>query len=191
MNIKAAHIHAFATPDDFGNWLAKNHAQTSEIWLEIQKKSYGITSLTWVEAVVEAMAWGWIDGIKKANDQNSWLQRFTPRKPRSNWSKKNRNHAETLIAAGRMQAAGLQAVNAAKSNGRWDSAYAGSSEMEFPKTFLIAIARNATAKTTFDGLKRAQLYPIYFRFQTAKKEETRKKFMKTMIEMLSRGEKFH
>jgi uncharacterized protein YdeI (YjbR/CyaY-like superfamily) len=188
MNINAAHVHAFSTPDDFGNWLAKHHAQSCEIWLKIQKKSFGIASLTWEQAIIEALAWGWIDGIKKANDDNSWFQRFTPRKPKSNWSKKNRDHAEKLIADTRMQVAGLQAVIAAKSDGRWESAYAGSSEMEFPKTFLKAIARNATAKKTFDNLNRAQLYAIYFRLQTVKKEQTRESFMKKTIGILSCGE---
>jgi uncharacterized protein YdeI (YjbR/CyaY-like superfamily) len=190
MNIKATHIHAFATPAAFGNWLAKNHAQTSEIWLKIQKTSSGVTSVTWAEAVVEALAWGWIDGIKKANDKNSWFQRFTPRKPTSKWSRRNRDHAEKLIADGRMQAAGLKAVNAARSDGRWESAYAGSREMEFPKALLKAVAMNATAKKTFDGLSRAHFYSIYLRLQNAKKEETRKKFMKKVIEKLSRGEPF-
>jgi uncharacterized protein YdeI (YjbR/CyaY-like superfamily) len=188
MNIEAARTHAFATPAAFGNWLAKHHAQTSEIWLKIQKKSSGIASVTWGEAIVEALAWGWIDGIKKANDKNSWFQRFTPRKPASNWSKKNRDHAEKLIADGRMHAAGLKAMIAAKSDGRWESAYAGSSGMEFPRAFLAAIASNAIAKETFDGLNRAKLYSIYLRLQTAKKEETRQNLMKKVIEMLSRGE---
>jgi uncharacterized protein YdeI (YjbR/CyaY-like superfamily) len=187
MNINAARIHAFSAPDDFGNWLAQHHAQSSEVWLKIQKKSSGITSVTWAEAVVEALAWGWIDGIKKANDENSWFQRFTPRKQKSKWSRKNRDHAEKLIAQGRMQTAGLQTVTAAKSDGRWDFAYKGSSEMEFPKTFLKAIGRNATAKKTFNGLKRAQLYPIFLRLQAAKKEETRQNLMKKIIENLSHG----
>jgi uncharacterized protein YdeI (YjbR/CyaY-like superfamily) len=122
MIINAAHILAFATPRDFGNWLSKSHARESEVWLEIQKKASGVTSVTWAEAVVEALAWGWIDGIKKTNGQNSWFQRFTPRTPKSNWSKINCRHAEKLIADGRMQKTGLKAVNAAKLDGRWQPA---------------------------------------------------------------------
>jgi uncharacterized protein YdeI (YjbR/CyaY-like superfamily) len=190
MNIEPVQTHAFARPADFGNWLAENHSKETEIWLKMHKKSSGLASVSWAEAVVEALAWGWIDGIKKANDGNSWLQRFTPRKPKSSWSKRNRDHAEKLIADGRMQAVGLQTVNAAKSDGRWESAYAGSSGMEFPKAFMTAIAKNAAAKKTFHGLNRAQLYSMYLRLQTAKKEETRQKFMKKVLEMLSRGEGF-
>jgi uncharacterized protein YdeI (YjbR/CyaY-like superfamily) len=188
INTEPAHTHAFARPADFGNWLAENHMKENEIWLKIQKKSSGLASVNWAEAVVEALAWGWIDGIKKANDGNSWLQRFTPRRPKSRWSMRNRDHAEKLIANGRMQPAGMQAVTAARSDGRWDSAYAGSSGMEFPKTFTAAIARSAAAKKTFDGLNRAQLYQIYLRLKTAKQEETRQKFMKKVIEMLSWGD---
>jgi uncharacterized protein YdeI (YjbR/CyaY-like superfamily) len=191
MNIKPAHIQAFATPDEFGNWLAQYHAQSCEIWLNIQKTSSSVTSVTWSEAVVEALAWGWIDGIKKANNESSWFQRFTPRKPSSKWSRRNRDHAKKLIADGRMRPAGLKAVNAARSDGRWDSAYAGSSDMELPKALLKTVARNATAKKTFDGLSRAQFYSIYLRLQNAKKEETRKKFMKELIAKLSHGEVFH
>jgi uncharacterized protein YdeI (YjbR/CyaY-like superfamily) len=190
MEIDPSRIQAFATPAEFGNWLARHHAQESHIWLKMYKKSSGTISITWDEAVLEALAWGWIDGIKKSNDAASWFQRVSPRKPKSTWSKKNRDHAEKLIAHGRMQPAGMQAVNAAKSDGRWDAAYAGSSGMEFPKAFLMAIASNATAQKTLANLNRAQLYAIYCRIQIAKKEETRQSFIVKVAKMLSRGEAF-
>ncbi len=188
MIVEPACTHAFATAADFGEWLAEHHSEESDVWLRIQKRSSGLVSVTWGEAIVEALVWGWIDGVKKANDETSWLQRFTPRTPRSIWSRINREHAETLIAEGRMQDAGFRAVVAAKSDGRWDAAYAGSSAMEFPEVFLSAIAESATAKKTFEGLKRAELYPVYYRLQIAKKEETRQRLMRNVLEKLSRGE---
>lgn len=156
--------------------------------MKIHKVSLGIPSLPWGEAIVEALAWGWIDGIKKASDPSSWFQRFTPRTRRSRWSQANRAHAERLIAEGRMRDAGLRAVDAAKADGRWDSAYAGSADMVFPSAFLAAIAANEIAQATFDGLTRAQLYPFFYRFRTAKREVTRDRLMAGMIETLSRGE---
>lgn len=190
MDVDVTRTLAFATPADFAEWLNVHHARESEVWLKLYKKSSGVPSLSWAEAVVEAIAWGWIDGIKKSNDEISWFQRFTPRKAKSGWSKINRDHAERLIAEGRMREPGLKTVIAAKANGRWDAAYAGSAGMEFPEVFLTAIAGNAMAKTTFDSLKRAQLYSMYHRLHTAKKEETRRNLMIKMIEMLSRGEVF-
>jgi uncharacterized protein YdeI (YjbR/CyaY-like superfamily) len=190
MDVDAARALAFATPSEFEAWLARHHARETEIWLKLYKKSSGIPSMTWAEAVVEALAWGWIDGIKKSNDEVSWFQRFTPRKAKSGWSKINRDHAERLITEGRMREPGLKTVLAAKADGRWDAAYAGRGGIEFPDAFLAAIAENATAKATFDTLNRSQLYSMYYRLHTVKKEETRRNLMMKMIEMLSRGEAF-
>jgi uncharacterized protein YdeI (YjbR/CyaY-like superfamily) len=102
MDIDTARIHAFVTPAEFGDWLARYHAQENEIWLRIYKKASLIPSVTWAEAILEALAWGWIDGIKKANDETSWFQRFTHRTPKSKWSKVNRDHAERLVVDGRI-----------------------------------------------------------------------------------------
>jgi uncharacterized protein YdeI (YjbR/CyaY-like superfamily) len=187
MDIETARIRAFATPADFGEWLARCHAQEQEVWLRIYKKSSLIPSVTWAEAIQEALAWGWIDGIKKANNDASWFQRFTPRKPRSKWSRINQDHVERLMADGRMREPGLREVAAAKADGRWDSAYAGSAKMEFPDAFLRAVNANATAAATFATLSRGRLYAGYHRLQTVKKDATRQKLMTEFIEMLSRG----
>ncbi|MDO9414723.1 YdeI/OmpD-associated family protein [Pararhizobium sp.] len=190
MDVDLTRVHAFATPTEFCAWLAGHHGDEREIWLKLYKKSSRIASITWAEAVVEALAWGWIDGIAKSNDEVSWFQRFTPRKPKSGWSKINRQHVERLIAEGRMQAPGLDAVAAAKADGRWEAAYAGSATMAFSETFLAAVAEDAAAKKTFDSLTRRQLFSFYHRLQTAKREETRQKLTVKMIGMLSRGETF-
>jgi uncharacterized protein YdeI (YjbR/CyaY-like superfamily) len=190
MHIDPTRIQSFPTAADFHTWLSLHHADQLELWLKLYKKSSGVPSITWTEAVVEALAWGWIDGIKKANDAHSWFQRFTPRKPRSSWSKINCDHAERLIAEGRMQEPGLKAVLAAKADGRWEAAYAGSAGMEFPPAFLAAIEENPVAKETFTSLKRAQLYTMYHRLHTAKKEETRQRLMEKMLFSLARGEAF-
>lgn len=188
MDVDPDRAQAFATRADFGCWLAAHHAQESEIWVRIHKTASGIASITWGDAVVEALAWGWIDGIKKANNATSWFQRFTPRTRRSRWSQINRSHAERLIVDGRMEDAGLQAVLAAKADGHWDAAYAGSAKMVFPDAFLRAIGANAIAKATFDSLGRADLYPLFYRLETAKKEATRQAIITTMIDKLARGE---
>ena len=190
MDVDPARVRAFAAPGDFSNWLAAHHAVETELWLKLYKKTSGTTSISWAEAVVEALAWGWIDGLKKSCDQTSWYQRFTPRKSKSVWSKINCDHVERLIAEGRMQPAGQVTVDAAKADGRWDAAYSGSATMEFPEPLLTAIASDATAQATFDGLKRAQRYTMYHRLQTLKKDETRRILIERMIEALSRGQPF-
>jgi uncharacterized protein YdeI (YjbR/CyaY-like superfamily) len=188
MDVDSAHTHAFPTASEFVTWLAQYHAVESHLWLKLHKRSSGIRSVTWPEAVVEALAWGWIDGIRKTNDESSWFQRFTPRKARSVWSIKNRTNAEKLIADGRMQAAGLQAVMAAKSDGRWDAAYAGRADMKFPDEFMTAIAANTTARETFESLDRGRLYGLYLRLQTARQKGTQQKLIRNAIERLAYGE---
>jgi uncharacterized protein YdeI (YjbR/CyaY-like superfamily) len=187
-----ARIRPFATPADFCDWLAENHAKETELWVLIFKKGSGVESLNWEQAVVEAIAWGWIDGIKKTYDSASYLQRFTPRRPRSNWSAKNCGHVERLIAEGRMQAPGLVHVNAAKADGRWDAAYVGQSKMEIPADFLAALdTAPAAARAKFDTLNRQNLFTIYIRLTTAKRPETRAKRMVDILAMLARGEAFY
>lgn len=190
MEIDENKIREFENQTAFGKWLGQHHTKENEIWLKIYKKSSDIASINWEEAVIEAIAWGWIDGLKKSNDDNSWFQRLTPRKPKSGWSKRNCGHAEKLIADGKMQKTGLLAVEKAKADGRWDAAYSGSAEMEFPDDFLKAVSKNTEAKKTFNGLNRTNLFSIYLHLTTAKKQETRQKRMTKMIEMLSRGETF-
>lgn len=188
MDVDPARVRTFATSSEFGDWLAANHAKATEIWLKILKKASGEASVTWQEAVVEAIAWGWIDGLKKSNDASSWFQRFTPRKPNSNWSRQNCLFAEKLIAEGRMKPPGLAAVTIAKAEGKWTKAYAGQGEMEIPADFLAAVAEDPVAQRTFEGLNRANLFSIYHRLHTAKTEKTRLARLQRIVETLSRGE---
>ncbi len=191
MDVNFDNVKSFKTPDEFCDWLKVNHAEKKELWLKIFKKASKIPSVNWEEAVIEAIAWGWIDGIKKTCDETAYFQRFTARRKASGWSKRNCNHAENLIETGRMQEAGQAQVDAAKADGRWQSAYAGSAEMEIPEDFLKALAANRDAEVFFGTLNRANLFAIYHRLHSAKKPQTRKNRMDKILTMLARGEKFH
>jgi uncharacterized protein YdeI (YjbR/CyaY-like superfamily) len=178
----------FVTPEDWAAWLADHHATTDEVWVKIYKKSSGIPSIDWGQAVVEALAWGWIDGVKKSVSETEWGQRFTPRKAGSAWSQTNRGHAERLIAEGRMRPAGLAHVTAAQANGRWASAYAGSAK-DMPEDFLQALAEGSQgARDEYEELNARNRYAIYYRLTTAKLPETRAKRINEYIAMLARGE---
>jgi uncharacterized protein YdeI (YjbR/CyaY-like superfamily) len=191
VDVNPEHVESFATPAEFCAWLEAHHKSSAQLWLKIFKRSSGIPSLSWEEAVIEALAWGWIDGLKKSDDDKAYFQRFTPRTRKSGWSKKNRGHVETLIASGRMQRAGLEAVEAAKADGRWDAAYAGSSTMEFPPAFLDALSANKPAEAFFNTLNKTNLFSIYYRLHTAKTGKTRQNWTERIIDMLARGETFH
>ena len=182
---------AFETPAELGFWLAAHHQSATELWVRIFKSGAGRPSVTWTDCVIEAIRFGWIDGQKQALDPESFLQRLTPRKPKSNWSARNCAHATTLIAEGWMAPAGLAQVEAAKADGRWDKAYAGSATMTIPQDFLDALETRPKAKAFFLTLDRKNLYPIYYRLHTAKKPETRAKRMALMLAQLERGERFH
>ena len=153
--------------------------------------SPGRPSVTWTDCVVEAIRFGWIDGQKLPLDERSYLQRLTPRKPKSNWSANNREHAISLIAEGRMAPAGLAHVEAAKADGRWESAYAGSATMIMRQDFLDALEGMPAAKAFLETLDRKNLYPIYYRLHTAKRPETRAKRLAQVLAQLDRGERFH
>jgi uncharacterized protein YdeI (YjbR/CyaY-like superfamily) len=184
-------IHAFETPAAFWAWLEANHAVEPELWLKIYKKGSGQKTINWEEAVVEALCWGWIDGVRKSFDDEAYLQRFTPRRKGSNWSKRNREHVERLIAEGRMQEAGLVHMQAAQADGRWEAAYAPPSEMTIPEDFLAALEQRPAAKAFFETLNRQNLYAIVYRLQTAKKPETRQKRLEQFLDMLEKGEKLY
>ena len=179
---------AFESPDDLNRWLEANHDSEAELWIKIFKKASGLVSVTWNDVVLETLCWGWIDGVKKSLDDTAYLQRITPRKPRSNWSKRNREHAERLIRDGRMQAAGLAQVDAAKADGRWESAYAPQSEMQVPDDFLRAVASDPKVQAFFDTLKKSPRYAISYGLSTAKKPETRQRRFDKFLDMLRRGE---
>ncbi len=182
---------AFQDAHELGEWLAQHHRRSTELWVQIFKAGSGKPSVTWTDCVVEAIRFGWIDGQKLPFDEMSFLQRLTPRKPRSNWSVKNREHAMRLITDGRMTLAGMEHVEAAKADGRWESAYAGSATMAIPQDFLDALEAMPAAKAFFQTLDRTNLYPIYYRLQTAKRPETRAKRLAQILEKLDRGERFH
>ena len=184
---QAAH-HTFETPEQLDAWLQLYHASESELCVRIFKKATGQPSVTWDDCVVAAICWGWIDGRRNALDDTSFLQRLTPRRARSNWSQKNVQHAERLIAQGRMQAAGLAQVEAARSDGRWATAYAGSATMVIPQDFLAALQQDPAAHGFYATLKRQSQFAIYYRLQSAKRSETRQKRMAELLAKLGRGE---
>jgi uncharacterized protein YdeI (YjbR/CyaY-like superfamily) len=181
----------FKTLQKLEQWLKLNHQKETELWVQLYKKDSGTPSVTWEDCVVACLIWGWIDGHKKALDEVSFLQRLTPRRPKSNWSKKNCGYAEKLIAEGRMQPAGLAHVEAARKDGRWENAYAGSADMVIPEEFLRAALKVPAAKKFFDTLDRANLYAIYHRLQTAKRQETRQRRIDAIVSQLAQGKPLH
>jgi len=159
--------------------------------LRIYKRDSGVVSISYAEALDQALCFGWIDGQKLPCDDKSWLQKFTPRRARSGWSRRNTEHVERLIQSGQMDPAGVREVLAAKADGRWASAYDSPAKASMPKEFLTELARNAQAKKFFSTLSKANLYAIAYRLQTAKKPETKSKRVRLIIDMLARGESFH
>lgn len=188
---KSAPIKPFASTVQWHEWLAKNHAKSNGIWLRIYKKGSGKKTVSYAEALDEALCYGWIDGQKDKYDAESFLQKFTPRRPKSIWSKRNREHVARLTKAKRMVAAGQKEVYAAKKDGRWDNAYDAASTMEVPEDFLQELKRNARAYTFFKTLNRANTYAIAWRLQTAKKPETRARRMQALLAMMRQGKKLH
>jgi uncharacterized protein YdeI (YjbR/CyaY-like superfamily) len=184
-------IIEFKTAKAFESWLVKNHDTSNGLWLKIFKKDSRKKTISYAEALDVALCYGWIDGQKKAHDEQAWLQKFCPRRAKSIWSKINTGHVERLINEGRMKPAGLRAVEKAKADGRWEKAYDSPSKMTIPDDFLEELGKNKKAAANFTGLNKTNLFFIGFRLQTAKKQETREKRMKEIIEMLSKGEKFH
>jgi uncharacterized protein YdeI (YjbR/CyaY-like superfamily) len=171
--------------------MAMEHTRAPGLLLRIFRKDSGVPSVTYAEALDQALCFGWIDGQKLPFDANSWLQKLTPRRAKSGWSKINVAHVNRLIREGQMTSAGLKEVEAAKADGRWAAAYDSSATATVPPEFLKELKRNAKAKEFYATLNKANLYAITYRLQTAKRSETRIKRMKLMIDMLARGEKFH
>jgi uncharacterized protein YdeI (YjbR/CyaY-like superfamily) len=184
-------ILTFKSQKHWERWLAKNHSKSKGIWLRFFKKGSGIKTVTPAQALDEALCYGWIDGQLKKYDEQSWLHKFTPRRPRSMWSKRNIEHIERLMKAGKIKPAGLKEIKAAKTDGRWEQAYDSPGAMRLPEDFLKELSKNKRAKAFLETLNRANTYAIVWRLQTAKKPETRASRMKAIIEMLSRREKFH
>lgn len=183
-------IKPFKTAEAFEKWLTVN-VEAAGVWLKISKKDSGIASVTYAEALEVALCHGWIDGQKKGFDAEYFLQRFTPRRPRSLWSKINIAHVERLTSAGRMQARGLREVEAAKADGRWDAAYQSFSVMEVPAELAAVLKKNRKAAAFFESLDKTNRYSFCWRVHTAKKPETRVARAAKFVEMLARGEKIH
>jgi|SRR3954453_6253921 uncharacterized protein YdeI (YjbR/CyaY-like superfamily) len=181
----------FATRKEWAGWLAKNHDRALGVWIALAKASSGVRSVTYAEALEEALCHGWIDGQKRALDGSWWLQKFTPRGPRSIWSRINTEKAEALIASGSMRAAGLAAVEAAKRDGRWKRAYASPSKAAVPPDLQRAFQENPDAGTFFATLNSANRYAILWRIETAKRPETRARRIAQLTAMLARHEKLH
>lgn len=184
-------IRLFADPGALEAWLEKSHGTSDGLWLKIAKKGTGERSVTYAEALELALCFGWIDSQKRGFDEQYFLQRFTPRRPRGRWSQINREKAEALIAAGRMRPAGLAEVDAAKADGRWDAAYAGQRTAEVPADLQRELDASPAAAEFFTGLDGANRYAIVYRLNDAKKPETRERRLRKFLAMLERGEKIH
>jgi uncharacterized protein YdeI (YjbR/CyaY-like superfamily) len=188
---KNAPIKPFATAVQWREWLAKNYAKSKGVWLRIYKKDSGKKTVSYAEALDEALCYGWIDGQKDKYDADSFLQKFTPRRPKSIWSKRNREHIARLTKAKRMVAAGQKEVDAAKMDGRWENAYDAGSTMEMPEDFLQELRKNARAYKFFKTLNRANTYAVAWRLQTAKKPETRARRMQVLLALMRQERKLH
>src|SRR5690349_13579292 len=184
-------ILPFESQKKWETWLAKEHDKSAGIWLKIAKKAAGISTVTYDEALEVALCYGWIDGQKGSFDEKYFLQKFTPRRPKSIWSKINVEKVSKLIKSGKMKPAGLKAIEAAKKDGRWDKAYDSQKNATVPKDFQTALDKNKKAKAFFATLNSVNRYAILFRIHNAKKEETRTKRIQQFIEMLERNEKIY
>jgi uncharacterized protein YdeI (YjbR/CyaY-like superfamily) len=185
-------IIPFENSQVWAEWLeAQGEASVTGVWLKLAKAGSGIPSITYAEALEVALCYGWIDGQKKGFDERYWLQKFTPRRAKSIWSKINCEKAEALIAKGAMKPSGLREVDAAKRDGRWEAAYDSQSKIVIPEDFQVALDQNPAAQAFFARLNSAQRYSFLFRIQTAKKAETRAKYIRNFIEMLAKGETIH
>jgi uncharacterized protein YdeI (YjbR/CyaY-like superfamily) len=184
-------VRLFKSKRDWAAWLEKNHRKSTVLWLRLAKKGSRLRSITYQEALEVALCYGWIDGQKRPENEQTWLQRFVLRSSQSIWSKINREKALALIASGEMKAAGLEAIEAAKKNGRWDAAYDSPSGATVPSDFQGALDANPRAAAFFKTLDRANRYAVLWRIQTVKKAETRARKIQQFIEMLQREEKIH
>jgi uncharacterized protein YdeI (YjbR/CyaY-like superfamily) len=184
-------IKAFKSEAAFDAWMRAHHARETEIWLRIYKKGSGKPTVSNTQALDVALCWGWIDGIRKRFDDDSFLQRYSPRRARSIWSQINREHVARLTAAGRMQPAGSQQVDAAKADGRWKAAYAPmrkATEATLPGDLRAAITANPRALKTFQTLGRANLFALAFRTNNMKTPAGRARKIASLVEMLAKGQ---
>ncbi len=175
----------------FREWLMINSQTVAGIWLRIYKKDSGVFSVNYAQALDEALCFGWIDGQKKSYDKLSFLQKFTPRRPRSTWSKRNTEHVNRLIKAGSMTETGLLEVEKAKVDKRWQAAYDAPSDMQVPVYFLKELSKHPKAEEFYNGLNKTNKYAIAWSLQTAKTEATRLRRTVKLMAMLNEGKKLH
>jgi uncharacterized protein YdeI (YjbR/CyaY-like superfamily) len=188
---KNSPVMLFKNPKAWEAWFAKHFNSPTGLWLRLAKKAANLQSVTYQEALEAALCYGWIDGQKKSFDEESWLQKFTPRGPNSIWSRTNRAKALELIEKGRMRAAGLAAIESARENGRWEAAYDSQRTIVPPGDFKKALNKTPRAKAFFAALNGQNRYAILFRIQTARKPETRRKRIDQFVRMLEEHEKLH
>jgi uncharacterized protein YdeI (YjbR/CyaY-like superfamily) len=181
----------FESQKDWEKWLHENHATSEGLWLKLAKSGSGIATVTYAQALEVALCYGWIDGQKGSLDERYWLQRFTPRRARSKWSKVNREKIATLIEQGRMQPAGLREVELAKADGRWDAAYDSQKNATVPEDLQRELEKNPKALKFFASLDSANRYAILFRLHDAKKPETRARRITRFVTMLAEHKKLH
>jgi len=184
-------VLSFATVRAWSAWMTANHASARGVWMKIARKASRQSSITYAEALDVALAWGWIDGQKGKHDDAWWLQKFTPRGPKSIWSKINREKAMALIAGGEMKPSGLAEVERAKQDGRWQAAYDSQSRAVVPSDLLAALNANEPAAQFFETLDSRNRYAVLFRIHTAKKPATRAMRIEKFVAMLARREKLH
>lgn len=184
-------VMPFGTARDWEAWLYEHHTDTKGIWLKIAKKGTRIPSVSYAEALDSALCYGWIDGQKASFDEQYWLQKFTPRGPKSMWSKVNCDKVDALAAEGRMQPAGIRQVELARADGRWDLAYDSQSKITMPADLQLELDKNQEAQDFFNTLNSVNRYAILYRIQTAKKPETRAALIQKYVSMLSNHQKLH
>ena len=181
----------FDGPKDWAAWLKRHHASSPGVWLRIAKKGTAAPSISHADALELALCHGWIDALSRSDGATHWLKRFTPRSARSIWSKVNRDKALALVAAGRMQPAGLKEIERAQADGRWEAAYDSGSQSKVPPDLQAALDAQPAAKAFFATLDSQNRYAVLFRLQTAKRPETRARRIENFVAMLARGEKLH
>jgi uncharacterized protein YdeI (YjbR/CyaY-like superfamily) len=184
-------ILSFASQLEFESWLEQNHTETNGIWLRFYKKNSGIETINYDEALDVALCYGWIDGQVKKYDEHSYLQKFTPRRANSMWSKRNKEHVARLEKEGKMKPSGIKEVEKAKTDGRWEKAYDSPGSMVVPDDFILELVKNKKALEFFESLNKTNKYTIGWRLQTAKNEATREKRLKEILMMMENEKKFH
>lgn len=182
-------VRSYKDAVEFRGWLDAHYADTDGIWMRIYKKASGAPTVTYAEALDIALCYGWIDGQKKTFDEQSFLQKFTPRRPRSLWSKRNIEYVARLTEAGLMMSSGIAEVERAKADGRWAAAYDKPSEMVIPAEFMTELQKHPKALAIFETLNKSNKYAIAWRLQTAKTEVTRLRRQDRVIATLEAGER--